>query len=143
MSIRALSPPALIPNSKFDIVRRMALFSPVICPLVMVLLIGYAMSQTVRSRSQRSQVSPAKAKEAKRLFKQKCAKCHGQDGAGNNYGQIIGTTNLTNPEWQERADDKRIINSIKHGRGQMPAFGEKLSEEQITSLMLYVRTLRK
>ena len=126
----------------------MALFSPFIRPLVMVLLagallIGYAVSQAVAGRVQRSQVSSAKAKETKRLFKQKCTKCHGQDGAGSNYGQIIGVTNLTNPEWQERADDKRIINSIKHGRGQMPAAGEKLTEEQITSLMLYVRTLKK
>ena len=122
--------------------------SPVILRLAVVLLvaslfIGYAMSQAVASRSQRSQASPAKTKEAKRLFKQKCSKCHGQDGGGNNYGQIIGTTRLTDPEWQERADDKRIINSIKHGKGQMPAFGEKLSEDQITSLMLYVRTLKK
>src|SRR5215213_7040564 len=126
----------------------MALFSPVIRPLIMVLLagtllIGYAVSQAVARRFQRSQVSPAKAKEAKRLFKQKCIKCHGQDGAGHNYGQIIGATNLTDPEWQQRVDDKRIINSIKHGRGQMPALGEKLTEEQITSLMLYVRTLKK
>jgi mono/diheme cytochrome c family protein len=52
-------------------------------------------------------------------------------------------TNLTDPEWQERVDDQRIINSIKHGRGQMPALGEKLTEEQITSLMLHVRTLKK
>ena len=125
-------------KSVSPVIRRLALVL-----LVASLLLGYAMSQAVASRSQRSQAPPAKTKEAKRLFKQKCSKCHGQDGAGNNYGQIIGTTNLTNPEWQERADDKRIINSIKHGKGQMPAFGEKLSEEQITSLMLYVRTLRK
>ena len=123
----------------------MAVFTPVIRPPFMVLLvgtllIGYTVSRAV---AQRSQASPAKAKEAKRLFKQKCAKCHGQDGAGSNYGQIIGVTNLTDPEWQERVDDQRIINSIKHGRGQMPAAGEKLTEEQITSLMLYVRTLKK
>ena len=126
----------------------MTLFSPIIRPLVMVLLagnllIGYAVSQAVGSRFQRSQVSPAKAKEGKRLFKQNCVKCHGKDGAGNNYGQIIGATNLTDPEWHQRTDDTRIINSIKHGRGQMPASGEKLTEEQITSLMLYVRTLKK
>jgi mono/diheme cytochrome c family protein len=125
----------------------MALFSPFIRPLVIVLvtgklLIGYAATQAANS-FQRSQASPAKAREAKRLFKQKCSKCHGQDGAGNNYGQIIGATNLTDPEWQQRVDDQRIINSIKHGRGQMPAQSEKLTEEQITSLMLHVRTLKK
>jgi mono/diheme cytochrome c family protein len=124
----------------------MTLFSSIIRPLLMVLLavtLLIGVSQAAASRLQRAQVSPAKAKEAKRLFKQRCAKCHGQDGAGNNYGQIIGVTNLTDPEWQERVDDQRIINSIKHGRGQMPAAGEKLSDEQITSLMLHVRTLKK
>jgi cbb3-type cytochrome c oxidase subunit III len=115
----------------------------VILLLLGTLLIGYTVSKAVANRSQRSQVSSAKAKEAKRLFKQKCTKCHGQDGAGSNYGQIIGVTNLTDPEWHQRVDDQRIINSIKHGRGQMPAAGEKLTEEQITSLMLYVRTLKK
>lgn len=124
----------------------MTLFSSLIRPSVVVLLVGTSLigvSQAVAGRLQRSPVSPAKAKEAKRLFKQKCAKCHGQDGAGNNYGQIIGATNLTDPEWQQRVDDQRIINSIKHGRGQMPASGEKLTDEQITALMLYVRTLKK
>ncbi|HKP48061.1 MAG TPA: cytochrome c [Pyrinomonadaceae bacterium] len=120
----------------------------VICPLVMILLAGHlfvgsTMSQAVTNRFQRSQVSPVKTKEAKRLFKQKCAKCHGQDGAGNNYGQIIGATNLTDSEWQQRVDDKRLVNSIKHGRGQMPAFAEKITDDQITSLVLYVRTLEK
>ena len=124
----------------------MALFSPLIRPSVMVLLVGtllIGVSQAIANRLQRSQASPAKAKEAKRLFKQRCAKCHGQDGGGNNYGQIIGATNLTDPEWHQRVDDQRIINSIKHGRGQMPALGEKLTDEQITALMLYVRTLKK
>lgn len=99
----------------------MAFFYPV--SLLLVVLLAAATSQK----------APLKTKEAKRLFKQKCAKCHGQDG---------GATNLTDPEWQERVDDKRLINSLKYGRGQMPAFGEKLTEEQITSLMLYVRTLK-
>ena len=124
----------------------MTLFASIIRPLVMVLLAGtllISVSQAAANSFQRAQVSPAKAKEAKRLFKQRCAKCHGQDGAGNNYGQIIGATNLTDPEWHQRVDDQRIINSIKHGRGQMPALGEKLTDEQITALMLHVRSLKK
>ena len=140
-------------NSKsvtYFMVRRLALVYPGFFPLVLVLwarnlFVGsIAMSRVLTNRPQNSQVLPAKAKEAKKLFKQRCLKCHGSDGTGNTtYGQIVGATNLTDPEWQERVDDKRLVNSIKHGRGQMPAFGEKLSEEQITSLTSYVRTLRK
>jgi cbb3-type cytochrome c oxidase subunit III len=101
-------------------------------------------SQNVTNKPQQSQLTPAKAKEAKRLFKQRCAKCHGKDGAANTtYGQIVGATNLTDTEWQQRVDDKRLVNSIKHGRGQMPGFGEKLNEEQITQLASYVRAFTK
>jgi len=110
-------------------------FYPIILPLVLVLFVGYVVSQ--------NKLPATKAKETKRLFKQKCVKCHGQDGAGNNYGKIVGATNLTDPEWQQRVDDKRLVNSVTHGRGQMPAFGEKLTEEQIASLVSYVRTLGK
>lgn len=119
----------------------MAVFYRVILLSVMVYLI---MSQTITSTSQSAQVTPIKAKDAKRLFKQRCGRCHGPDGTGNTTsGQVIGATNLTDPEWQERVDDKRLVTSIKHGRGQMPAFSEKLTEEQIASLVLYVRTLGK
>lgn len=127
----------------------MAVFYQVILLSVMVLLAGnliidLGMSQSVTNTFHSSQVPAVKAKEAKRLFKQRCVKCHGSDGTGDTtYGQIVGATNLTDPEWQQRVDDKRLVTSIKHGRGQMPAFGEKLTEEQITSLVSYVRTLGK
>jgi hypothetical protein len=52
----------------------MTLFSSIIRPLLMVLLavtLLIGVSQAAASRLQRAQVSPAKAKEAKRLFKQR------------------------------------------------------------------------
>ena len=91
-----------------------------------------------------TQMSPAKTKAAKKLFSQKCVKCHGSDGAGKTvFGQIAGTTDLTDPEWQDKADDKQIVNSITHGRGQMPSFEKQLSKEQIELLSNYVRGFRK
>jgi len=40
-----------------------------------------------------TQISPAKAKAAKKLFSQKCVKCHGSDGTGQTiFGQIAGAT---------------------------------------------------
>ena len=89
-------------------------------------------------------VLTAKAKEAKKLYKQKCVKCHGADGAGDTTkGQILGATDFTDSEWQERVEDQRLVNSITYGRGQMPAFGKKLSKEQINSLLIYVRAFKK
>lgn len=94
--------------------------------------------------SVQTKMSPAKTRAAKKLFSQKCVKCHGSDGAGKTvFGQIAGATDLTDPAWQERVDDKRIANSITHGRGQMPSFEKKLSKEQIELLSSYVRSFRK
>lgn len=91
-----------------------------------------------------TQMSPAKAKAAKKLFSQKCAKCHGSDGGGKTvFGQIVSATDLTDSKWQDKVDDKQIVNSITHGRGQMPSFEKKLSKEQIIALSNYVRLFRK
>ena len=85
----------------------------------------------------------AKVKETKKLFKQNCAKCHGEDGAGETTaGQIAGVPDFTEPKWQELPDDQRLANSIAHGRGQMPPFGKKFSKEQIKSLVYFVHTFK-
>jgi mono/diheme cytochrome c family protein len=39
--------------------------------------------------------------------------------------------------------DERIFNSIMNGKGKMPAYGKKLSEQEIDALVTYVRGLRK
>jgi mono/diheme cytochrome c family protein len=97
----------------------------------------------VTTEPQKPALSTAKAKEAKKLFKLRCAKCHGADGAADSaYGQIVGATNLRDPNWHDKVDDNRLVNSIKHGRGQMPAFNKKLTDDQIDSLTLFVRSLR-
>jgi cbb3-type cytochrome c oxidase subunit III len=90
-----------------------------------------------------TQMSPATAKAAKKLFSQKCVSCHGSDGAGKTvFGQIAGARDLTDPAWHDRVADKEIVNAITYGRGQMPSFEKKLSKEQIAMLSTYVRTFR-
>ena len=81
---------------------------------------------------------------AAELFSRHCAKCHGKDGRAKGMkGKLSGARNLTDPEWQERVSDERIFNSINNGKGRMPAFGKKLSEAEIESLVQYVRGLKK
>jgi len=81
---------------------------------------------------------------AAELFSRHCAKCHGRDGRAKGLkAKATGTRNLTDPEWQERVSDERIFNSINNGKGRMPAFGKKLSEAEVDSLVQYVRGLKK
>ena len=85
--------------------------------------------------------SPAGAPE---LFTRHCAKCHGKDGRAKGMkAKLSGARNLTDPEWQDRVSDERLFNSINNGKGRMPAFGKKLSEAEVDSLVQYVRGLKK
>lgn len=73
-----------------------------------------------------------------------CASCHGNDGRAKTIkGKLKHARNLTDGEWQEKVSDERIFNSIMNGKGKMPAYAKKLAQEQIESLVTYVRVLRK
>ena len=78
------------------------------------------------------------------LFEKKCATCHGKDGEAKTMkAKFNHARNLTDAQWQSEVSDERLFNSISNGKGKMPAWGKKLSEAQINSLVVYVRTLKK
>lgn len=81
----------------------------------------YAVLNRPLQNTNHSAMPANQVKEAKSLFKQHCAKCHGPDGRGQTAGgEIVGAQDLTDQEWQIRAEEQRITNSITHGHGQMP-----------------------
>ena len=78
------------------------------------------------------------------LYDKKCAECHGKDGRAKSFrGKHTHARDLTDAQWQEEVSDERIYNSISNGKGKMPAFGKKLSDAEINSLIKYVRDLKK
>ena len=82
---------------------------------------------------------------AKVLYVANCARCHGVDGQSDTpMGAVYGAPNLTDADWwkQERASDKRLAASIRDGKGGMPAFGKKLSKEDIAALVRLVKTFK-
>jgi mono/diheme cytochrome c family protein/uncharacterized membrane protein SirB2 len=72
---------------------------------------------------------------AKTIFVQQCATCHGEDGAKG----TSGAANLT--ESQLSLNDRKLV--IANGRGLMPGFGEQLSEQEIDELAAYTLTFKK
>jgi mono/diheme cytochrome c family protein len=84
------------------------------------------------------------ALDAAQLYAKTCASCHGNDGRAKTIkGKLKHARNLTEGEWQEKVSDERIFNSIMNGKGKMPSYAKKLSQEQIESLATYVRALKK
>ena len=76
-------------------------------------------------------------------YSKNCATCHGNDGRSKTVkGKLKHARDLTAARWQEDATDERIYNAIANGKGKMPAFKRKLTNEQIESLVSYVRGLK-
>ncbi len=68
-----------------------------------------------------------------------CAACHGPEGKGN---PALGAPNLTDKVWLHGWGEAAIVSIVNTGKTNvMPAFGERLSAEQIHVLAAYVRSL--
>jgi len=74
-------------------------------------------------------------------FRTKCAMCHGPDGSGSAVGKSMNVPDLRSPEVQ-KVPDAQLAQIISDGKGGMPSFKGSLSEEQVHSLVAYVRSLR-
>jgi mono/diheme cytochrome c family protein len=99
-----------------------------------------AAAATAQKKLSRKQQQLASAKV---LYIENCARCHGADGRGETpMGKLFEAKNLADAVWwkRERVGDKRLFASIRDGRNQMPAFGKKLSKEEIAALVALVKT---
>jgi len=82
--------------------------------------------------------------DASVLFEKHCDTCHGKDGQAKTFkAKFNHARNLTDAKWQSEVTDERLFNSISNGKGKMPAWGKKLTEAQINSLVAYVRKLKR
>ena len=83
---------------------------------------------------------------ASQTYRRYCVSCHGTDGkAKTSKGRFSHARDLTDAQWQTDVSDERIFNSIMNGRnvrGNMPAFANKLKENDVNSLVGFVRGLK-
>ena len=71
-------------------------------------------------------------------FKANCAICHAEDFAGTALGNRLHVKDLRTQEVQERSP-KELAQTIKVGKDNMPAFGDRLDSDQIQRLVEYIR----
>lgn len=84
----------------------------------------------------------------KKVFTDKCQKCHGPKGLGDGPDadpDHAEDMNLTNPKRAERNTDGVVFYKVLNGRRnpKMPPFKDELSKEQIWSVVAYAQSLRK
>jgi len=77
------------------------------------------------------------------LYKSKCAMCHGPDGSGQTpMGKTLKLRNLGSAEVQKQTDAE-LVKWISDGKGKMPAYKGKMSADEITAVVAFIRTLKK
>jgi mono/diheme cytochrome c family protein len=85
-------------------------------------------------------------KKAERNWKSKCASCHGADGKGQtDQGKKMQVEDMSSAKWQSAKTDAQIKDAIENGAKKgdavMDGFKDKLSPEDTTALVSYIRTL--
>jgi mono/diheme cytochrome c family protein len=77
------------------------------------------------------------------IFKGKCVLCHGTDGTGNTpLGKQLQAANLRSKDVQ-KLSNAQLQQVVHDGKANMPAFADQLSQEDISNVIKYVRTLGK
>jgi cytochrome c553 len=92
----------------------------------------------------------ARAADAKALYEQSCAMCHGADGKGDTrMGQRLHCKDYTTAAVQDALKDDVALKSIKEGlkdkdgKTLMRQPAEGLADDEIKALVAYMRTFKK
>ncbi len=76
------------------------------------------------------------------VYKAKCAACHGADGTGSTpMGKKLGLRDLGSADVQKMTDAE-LAKIATDGKGKMPAFKGRLSEEEINAVVKHLRTFK-
>jgi mono/diheme cytochrome c family protein len=82
------------------------------------------------------------ASDGAALYKTSCGSCHGANGAGETpVGKSLKVRDLRSGEVQKQTD-LELTKIISGGKGKMPAYGKKMSNDDIQALIAHIRTLK-
>ncbi len=89
-----------------------------------------------------AQAAPPAGSSGAELFKNNCAVCHGDNGAGSALGKRLLTPDLRNKETRQKSPSA-LAQTISAGKKNMPPFEGKLSGAEIQKLIEYVRQFHR
>jgi mono/diheme cytochrome c family protein len=85
-----------------------------------------------------AQSAPTSALLANPVFQKNCAKCHGKTGEGRHFGG----PSLISPKVSGASNDD-LIAIITNGKGHMPKYSDKLTADEISTLVQQIKTLNQ
>ena len=89
--------------------------------------------------------SDASVKAGQALYVKTCTPCHGKTGLGDGVKSKslkVIPTDFTKVAFQGQADGE-LFYKTKAGKGEMPKYEGKLTDEDIWNLVNYMRTFKK
>ena len=121
--------------------------------LVMVLIVGLPSAVLAQEGKRPDPVLKDKLELGKKTYFKRCVWCHGVEGGGDGPSAdrlftrprnfIQGTFKIRWTDSGELPLDRNLIDTVKNGLpgSAMPAWGNVLSEDEITSVVQFVKTL--
>jgi len=108
---------------------------------------GWTIPPTAAEEKSPLTVNAAVLAGGKKLFGDKCQRCHGPEGKGDGpegEKEHAQDMNLTIATRAARNSDGVVFYKVWNGRTvpKMPKFSEELSKEQVWAIVAYVQTLR-
>jgi mono/diheme cytochrome c family protein len=82
--------------------------------------------------------------DGRALFEATCARCHGNDGRGEEIARIrLGVPDMTQAAFQDRVTDSDIKRTVREGSHskKMPGFGTYYDDAQLEAIARHVRKL--
>jgi len=91
--------------------------------------------------------SPESIAAGQQLYLRHCASCHGRTGQGGPGNDLIpAAPSLLGDKWDHGSTDGEIFTNIKNGVPpdfNMVPFKDKLKDDEIWSIVTFVRSLKK
>lgn len=85
---------------------------------------------------------PSPVGRGRRVFQRTCSGCHGPDGRGvMRLGLTKPPRDLTDAQFHAQVTDEQLRSVIRTGKGQMPAFGGLMGDEDLSNVIAFIRTL--
>lgn len=87
-------------------------------------------------------VNPVRASGGQQIYTQNCQACHGEKGHGDGPGGASLPVKPFDLTTHVLLHDEQYLHAvILNGRGYMPAFGNRLSQDQILDVIAYIRQM--
>ncbi len=116
----------------------------------MLIALPFAHHEAAANQAQPNQAQPYAevSKKADRVWRAKCASCHGRDGKGaTEQGKKMKVVDMTNAKWQATITDKKIKETLISGisrtqdgvKQEMESFKDKLSDKKMKLVIERIR----